>query len=77
MEEQGIACLSCGNSERIREDSPRLSEGQWPAWDPGPQEFPCPDCGASMVWATKPRPVLSEVEGPVTPYRRSDVPNKE
>ena len=54
MEEQAIACLSCGAAESIREDSHRL-EGQWPAWQSGPQEFPCPKCGGGPIWATEPR----------------------
>lgn len=57
--EQAIACLECGASELIREDSPRLelSDGswKWPAWEPGPQEFPCPKCGGQTIWATEPR----------------------
>jgi hypothetical protein len=57
MEEQAIACLKCGASELIREDSPRLPEGQWPAWEPGPQGFLCPNCREGPVWATEPREV--------------------
>ena len=56
MKEQAIACLKCGMSELIREDSPRLPDGKWPAWEPGPQEFDCPACGSDFgVWATEPR----------------------
>lgn len=58
MEEQGIACLSCGAAELIQEDSPRLKEtGKWPAWESGPQEFDCPKCGGGPIWAAEPRMV--------------------
>ncbi len=54
-EEQAIACLSCGASELITQDSERLPPGKWPAWEPMLQEFPCPKCGEVKVWATEPR----------------------
>lgn len=56
-EEQAIACLECGASELIRDDSPRLPPDHWPAWEPGPQDFACPECGKEgVIWATDPRP---------------------
>lgn len=59
-QEQSVACLSCGAAELIRDDSPRLVTAEtgarkWPAWEPMLQPFPCPGCGAEMVWATEPR----------------------
>lgn len=62
LEEQAIACLTCGVGELITEDSSRLPDGQWPAWTPGPQSFPCPACNAEgMIWATEPREHLQEL----------------
>ncbi len=56
MEEQAIACLSCGAAELIREDSPRLPGGHWPAWEPGVAPFPCPNCDKEgEVWVAEPR----------------------
>lgn len=57
MEEQAIACLHCGASELIRQDSTRLPAGQWPAWVAGLQEeMVCPQCGDfGSIWATEPR----------------------
>jgi transposase-like protein len=56
---QAIGCFSCGTAEKISEDSPRLKRengpSKWPAWNPGLQEFPCPNCGKTTVWATEPR----------------------
>ncbi len=58
MQEQSIACLACKESELIREDSDRLKgTDHWPAWTPGPQEFPCPNCGGGPIWAAEPREV--------------------
>ena len=58
MKVQAIACLSCGTAELIREDSERLTAGKWPAWEPGPQAFPCPYCGEESIWAAEPREVI-------------------
>lgn len=62
MEEQGIACLACGASELILQNSERFPVGKWPAWEPGLQPFACPDCGEVMVWATEPRDHIAETE---------------
>jgi predicted RNA-binding Zn-ribbon protein involved in translation (DUF1610 family) len=64
MEEQAIACLKCGAAELIREDSPRLPSGKWPAWEPGPQDFACPKCGDGPIWAAEPREVELAREEP-------------
>lgn len=61
MEEQAIACLSCGAAEQIRQDSERLGGVKWPAWEPGLQEFGCPQCGSEMLWATEPRQAADAV----------------
>lgn len=62
-QEQAIACLKCGAAEAIREDSDRLPHGHWPAWEPGPQKFPCPACGESnMIWAAAPRDIEEPAE---------------
>lgn len=63
VEEQAIACLKCCSGELIREDSGRLPEGKWPAWEPGPQEFACPSCGEGPIWATEPREVIDSLGG--------------
>ena len=55
LQEQAIACTSCGAAELIRQDSERLPSGKWPAWEPGLQPFECPACGDVAVWATEPR----------------------
>lgn len=60
MEEQATACLNCGHAEKITQDSPRLAGRQWPAWKPGVQSFPCPNCGEELVWATETREVVDE-----------------
>jgi hypothetical protein len=63
MEEQAIACLKCHVSELIREDSPRLPDGLWPAWEPGVQGFLCPNCRMGPVWATEPREASTTESG--------------
>ena len=55
MQEQGIACLSCGAAELIVQGSDRLPAGKWPAWEPGVQAFGCPKCGEHACWAAEPR----------------------
>lgn len=59
-EMQAIGCLQCGAAESIYSDSLGLSPGQWPAWTPGLQGFPCPECGVFEVWATDTREVENE-----------------
>lgn len=52
VEEQAIACLSCGAADIVRSDDERAA--QWPAWEPGPHFDFCPACGGT-AWAAEPR----------------------
>ncbi len=57
IEEQAIACLTCGAADLVKSDDQRAV--QWPAWEPGPHEDFCPVCGGT-AWATEPRTVNSD-----------------
>lgn len=52
LEEQAIACLSCGLTDRALSDDDRAY--QWPVWEPG--AYHCPRCGGT-AWATRTREV--------------------
>lgn len=51
-QEQHIACLTCGNSDRVRSDQRRATH--WPPWTPGFHPGVCPLCGGD-AWAAQPR----------------------
>lgn len=70
MKEQAIVCLACGAAELIRQDSERLPDLKWPAWEPGPQEFTCPACGGGPIWAAEPRESDGEGDPSSTPAAR-------
>jgi hypothetical protein len=56
VQEQAIACLTCGAADLVRSNDPRAV--RWPAWAPGPHEDFCPRCGGT-AWAAEPRDVAT------------------